>query len=53
MTNERRILGIEVKLQAIKEIASNACSDDKDYENIAKFCDEIYELVNEESEASE
>jgi hypothetical protein len=50
MTSERRIFEIETRLQAIKEIASNACSDVKDYGNIAEFCDEIYNLVSEESE---
>ena len=48
MTRERRILGIETRLQAIKEIANNACSDVKDYENTEKFCDEIYKLVLEQ-----
>lgn len=49
MTSKRRIFEIEARLQAIKEIASNACFDVKDYENIAEFCDEIYNLVNEKS----
>lgn len=53
MTRERRIMGIEARLQAIKEIASNACFDVKDYENIEEFCNEIYNLVNEESEDKE
>ena len=48
MISERRMLLIESRLQAIKEIANNACFDVKDYENIADFCDEIYNLVNEE-----
>lgn len=49
MTSERRIVGIESRLQAIKEIASNVC-EFKDYKNIAEFCDEIYNLVKTEGE---
>ena len=48
--DNKRILGIETRLQAIKEIANNVCLDVKDYENIAEFCDEIYNLVKGESE---
>lgn len=53
MTRERRILGIETRLQAIRDIANIACADTKDYENIAEFCDEIYNLINEERSDAE
>lgn len=43
-------LGIVARLQAIKEIANNSCFDVNDYENIAQFCDEIYNIVTTESE---
>ena len=38
-------LYIEARLQAIKEIASSSCSDIKDADNIASFCDEIYNAI--------
>lgn len=38
-------LYIEARLQAIKEIASASCSDIKDADNIASFCDEIYSAI--------
>ena len=38
-------LYIEARLQAIKEIASASCSDIKDADNIADFCDEIYSAI--------
>ena len=38
-------LYIEARLQAIKEIASTSCSDIKDADNIAGFCDEIYSAI--------
>ena len=38
-------LYIESRLQAIKEIASASCSDIKDADNIADFCDEIYSAI--------
>ena len=38
-------LYIEARLQAIKEIASTSCSDIKDADNIASFCDEIYSAI--------
>ena len=38
-------LYIESRLQAIKEIASASCSDIKDADNIAGFCDEIYSAI--------
>ena len=38
-------LYIEARLQAIKEIASASCSDIKDADNIAGFCDEIYSAI--------
>ena len=38
-------LYIETRLQAIKEIASASCSDIKDADNIAGFCDEIYSAI--------
>ena len=38
-------LYIEARLQAIKDIASASCSDIKDADNIASFCDEIYNAI--------
>ena len=38
-------LYIEARLQAIKDIASASCSDIKDADNIASFCDEIYSAI--------
>ena len=38
-------LYIEARLQAIKDIASASCSDIKDADNIAGFCDEIYSAI--------
>ena len=38
-------LYIETRLQAIKDIASASCSDIKDADNIAGFCDEIYNAI--------
>ena len=38
-------LYIESRLQAIKDIASTSCSDIKDADNIASFCDEIYSAI--------
>ena len=38
-------LYIESRLQAIKDIASASCSDIKDADNIASFCDEIYSAI--------
>ena len=38
-------LYIESRLQAIKDIASASCSDIKDADNIASFCDEIYDAI--------
>ena len=38
-------LYIKARLQAIKEIASTSCSDIKDADNIAGFCDEIYSAI--------
>lgn len=38
-------LYIETRLQAIKDIASASCSDIKDADNIAGFCDEIYSAI--------
>ena len=38
-------LYIEARLQAIKDIASTSCSDIKDADNIASFCDEIYSEI--------
>ena len=38
-------LYIETRLQAIKDIASTSCSDIKDADNIAGFCDEIYSAI--------
>ena len=38
-------LYIESRLQAIKDIASTSCSDEKDADNIASFCDEIYSAI--------
>ena len=38
-------LYIEARLQAIKDIASTSCSDIKDADNIAGFCDEIYSAI--------
>ena len=32
-------------MQAIKDIASASCSDEKDADNIASFCDEIYSAI--------
>lgn len=43
-------LYIKTRLQAIKDIASASCNDEKDADNICDFCDEIYEaLPNTES----
>ena len=38
-------LYIEARLQAIKEIACVSCTDEKDADNIASFCDEIYDAI--------
>ena len=38
-------LYIEARLQAIKDIASVSCTDEKDADNIASFCDEIYSAI--------
>ena len=38
-------LYIESRLQAIKDIASASCTDIKDADNIAGFCDEIYSAI--------
>ena len=38
-------LYIEARLQAIKDIASASCSDEKDADNISDFCDEIYSAI--------
>ena len=38
-------LYIEARLQAIKDIASASCTDIKDADNIAGFCDEIYDAI--------
>lgn len=38
-------LYIESRLQAIKDIASASCTDIKDADNIAGFCDEIYDAI--------
>ena len=38
-------LYIEARLQAIKDIASASCTDEKDADNIASFCDEIYDAI--------
>ena len=38
-------LYIESRLQAIKDIASASCADIKDADNIAGFCDEIYDAI--------
>ena len=38
-------LYIEARLQAIKDIASASCVDEKDADNIAGFCDEIYSAI--------
>ena len=38
-------LYIEARLQAIKDIASASCADIKDADNIASFCDEIYDKI--------
>lgn len=38
-------LYIEARLQAIKDIASASCSDIKDADNIAGFCNEIYDAI--------
>ena len=38
-------LYIEARLQAIKDIASASCADEKDADNIASFCDEIYSAI--------
>ena len=38
-------LYIEARLQAIKDIASTSCTDIKDADNIASFCDEIYDAI--------
>ena len=38
-------LYIESRLQAIKDIASASCADEKDADNIASFCDEIYDAI--------
>ena len=40
-----RDLYIEARLQAIKDIASASCTDEKDADNIASFCDEIYDAI--------
>ena len=38
-------LYIESRLQAIKDIASASCTDEKDADNIAGFCDEVYSAI--------
>ena len=38
-------LYIEARLQAIKDIASASCADEKDADNISDFCDEIYSAI--------
>ena len=38
-------LYIESRLQAIKDIANTSCADEKDADNIASFCDEIYDKI--------
>ena len=38
-------LYIEARLQTIKDIASASCADIKDADNIASFCDEIYDAI--------
>ena len=38
-------LYIEARLQAIKDIASASCTNEKDADNIAGFCDEIYSAI--------
>ena len=38
-------LYIEARLQAIEDIASASCVDEKDADNIASFCDEIYDAI--------
>ena len=38
-------LYIESRLQAIKDIASASCADEKDANNITGFCDEIYSAI--------
>ena len=38
-------LYIEARLQAIRDIACTSCSDIKDADNIAGFCDEIYSAI--------
>ncbi len=38
-------LYIETRLKAIKDIASASCTDEKDADNIADFCDEIYSAI--------
>ena len=38
-------LYIEARLDVIKNIASASCSDIKDADNIAGFCDEIYSAI--------
>ena len=38
-------LYIEARFQAIKDIASTSCTDKKDADNIANFCDEIYNSI--------
>lgn len=43
-------LYVVVRLQAIKEIASNCIQSDKDIENIAEFCNEINDYISEECE---
>lgn len=38
-------LYIKSRLQAIKDIANTSCTDEKDADNIASFCDEIYDKI--------
>ena len=38
-------LYIEARFQSIKDIASTSCTDIKDADNIAGFCDEIYSAI--------
>ena len=38
-------LYIEARLKAIRDIASVSCTDIKDADNIAGFCDEIYDAI--------
>lgn len=38
-------LYIKSRLQAIKDIANASCTDEKDADNIASFCDEIYDRI--------